>query len=373
MSAEDVRFMQLALALGQRAEGAAWPNPAVGCVIVRDGRIVGRGWTGVGGRPHAEAVALARAGAAARGATAYVTLEPCAHHGRTPPCCEALLAAGIARVVVPMHDPDPRVDGRGVAALRAAGVVVEVGCLEAEARRAHAGFLARQSAHRPMVTLKVAVSLDGRIAAASGVGRWLTGERARAWAHRLRAEHDAVLVGSGTVLADDPDLTCRLPGLSHRSPVRVVLDRRLRLPLESRLARTARRVPVWVVTRCSADPAHRARLEAQGVRVELLPPDRSERLADTLALLAESGITRLLVEGGGEIATAFVRAGLVDRMVLFHAPILLGSEAVSMLGELGVPRPDAAPRWIAVEHRSTGEDRMMVLEPAGGAGCSPAS
>ncbi len=196
--------MRLALALGQRADGAAWPNPAVGCVLVRDGRIVGRGWTGVGGRPHAEAVALARAGAAARGATAYVTLEPCAHHGRTPPCCDALVAAGIARVVVPMHDPDPRVDGRGVAALRAAGVVVDVGCLEAEARRAHAGFLARQSARRPMVTLKVAASLDGRIASASGIGRWVTGERARAWAHRLRAEHDAVLVGSGTVLADDP-------------------------------------------------------------------------------------------------------------------------------------------------------------------------
>ncbi len=373
MSEEDLHFMRLALQLGERAQGAAWPNPAVGCVLVADGRIVGRGWTGPGGRPHAETVALARAGAAARGSTAYVTLEPCAHHGRTPPCCEALVAAGVARVVVPMLDPDPRVDGRGIAALRAAGVVVDVGCLEAEARRAHAGFLARHAARRPMVTLKVAASLDGRIAVASGIGRWLTGERARAWAHRLRAEHDAVLVGSGTVLADDPDLTCRLPGLSRRSPVRVVLDRRLRLPLKSRLVRTARRRPVWVVTRSSADPAHRARLEAQGVRVELLPHERSERLADTLALLAESGITRLLVEGGREIATAFVRAGLVDRMVLFHAPILLGAEGVSMVGGLDVPRPDAAPRWIAVEDRSVGEDRMLVLEPAGETRCSPAS
>lgn len=373
MSAENARFMRLALTLGERAQGTAWPNPAVGCVIVKDGRILGRGWTGAGGRPHAETVALARAGSAARGATAYVTLEPCAHHGQTPPCCDALVAAGIARVVIAMLDPDPRVDGRGASALRAAGIAVEVGCLESEARLAHRGFLNRLRAARPMVTLKAATSLDGRIAAATGVGRWITGERARAWAHRLRAEHDAVLVGIGTVLADDPELTCRLPGLADRSPVRVVLDRRLRLPPESRLARTAREVPVWIVTRAPVDPDRAGRLSALGVRVETTNEVAAGSLEAALALLAERGITRLLVEGGGEVATAFVRAGLVDRLVLFQAPILLGADGVPLVGGLAVARPDEAQRWTSLDEYRLGEDRVLVLEPARGRGCSPAS
>lgn len=373
MTAEDARFMRLALLLGERAQGAAWPNPAVGCVIVRDGRVLGRGWTGAGGRPHAEVVALARAGAAARGATAYVTLEPCAHHGLTPPCCEALVAAGVARVVVATLDPDPRVDGRGVAALRAAGVQVELGCLEAEALRAHAGFLSRLRAQRPLVTLKAATSLDGRIATGGGVGRWITGEAARTWAHRLRAEHDAVLVGSGTVLADDPELTCRLPGLRSRSPVRVILDRRLRLPLESRLVRTAHETAVWVLTDAAAEPDRIRALRAAGVRVEPLVTEPSAWPERALALLADRGITRLLVEGGGKVATAFLRAGLVDRLVLFQAPILLGAEGVPLVGGLGVARPEAAPRWIPIEERRVGEDRMLVFEPAKGAECSPAS
>ncbi|MCX8102322.1 MAG: bifunctional diaminohydroxyphosphoribosylaminopyrimidine deaminase/5-amino-6-(5-phosphoribosylamino)uracil reductase RibD [Geminicoccaceae bacterium] len=373
MTAEDARFMRSALTLGERALGTAWPNPAVGCVIVRDGRIVGRGWTGAGGRPHAETVALARAGPAARGATAYVTLEPCAHHGQTPPCCDALVAAGIARAVIAMLDPDPRVDGRGVAALRAAGVAVDTGCLAHEAERAHRGFLSRLRAGRPMVTLKAATSLDGRIASATGVGRWITGERARAWAHRLRAEHDAVLVGIGTVLADDPELTCRLPGLAGRSPVRVVLDRRLRLPPDSRLARTAREVPVWVVTNAPADPERAGRLSALGVRIETTSEVGAGSLAAALALLAERGITRVLVEGGGEIATAFVRAGLVDRLVLFQAPILLGADGVPLVGGLAVARPDQAERWAPVDVHRLGEDEMRVLEPARGKGCSPAS
>jgi len=373
MSGEDIRFMRLALALGERAQGAAWPNPAVGCVIVRDGRIVGRGWTGRGGRPHAETVALARAGSAARGATAYVTLEPCAHHGQTPPCSQALVAAGISRVVIAMLDPDPRVDGRGLASLRAAGLEVEVGCLETEARRAHEGFLARLRSGRPAVTLKAALSLDGKIAAATGMGRWITGEPARAWAHRLRLEHDAVLVGIGTALADDPELTCRLPGLPPRSPVRVVLDRQLRLPLGSRLARTASETPVWLVTRSPVDPARAAPLQALGVRIEAVASEGPGSLPRTLALLAERGITRLLVEGGREVATAFVRAGLVDRLVLFQAPILLGDDGVSFMGRLGVARPDAADRWIPIEEHRVDCDRMLVLEAAKGARCSPAS
>jgi diaminohydroxyphosphoribosylaminopyrimidine deaminase/5-amino-6-(5-phosphoribosylamino)uracil reductase len=373
MKSEDPRYMRVALALGERAFGSAWPNPAVGCVIVRDGRIVGRGWTGAGGRPHAETVALARAGPAARGATAYVTLEPCAHHGLTPPCCDALIAAGVGRVVVAMRDPDPRVDGRGLAVLRAAGVAVELGCLEAEARRAHAGFLARLRLGRPMVTLKAAISLDGRIASGSGVGRWISGEAARLWAHRLRSEHDAILVGSGTVLADDPELTCRLPGLSGRSPVRVVLDRRLRLPPDSRLVRTAGDHPVWVVTRSPVDDARAVALRSRGVRIEPLPAAAGDGLADALALLAERGITRLLVEGGKETATAFIRAGLVDRLVLFQAPILLGEDGVSLLGAWDIERPASAPRWVLAEERRVASDRMLVLEPARGEGCSPGS
>lgn len=373
MTAEDARFMRLALTLGERAHGTAWPNPAVGCVVVRDSRILGRGWTGTGGRPHAETVALARAGSAARGATVYVTLEPCAHHGQTPPCCDALVAAGIARAVIAMLDPDPRVDGRGVAALRAAGIVVEVGCLENEARLAHRGFLNRLRVARPMVTLKAATSLDGRIAAPSGIGRWITGERARAWAHWLRAEHDAVLVGIGTVLADDPELTCRLPGLADRSPVRVVLDRRLRLPPESRLARTAREVPVWVLTRAPVDPDRAERLAALGLRIETTADIAAGSLEPALALLAERGITRLLVEGGGEIATAFVRAGLVDRLVLFQAPILLGADGVPLVGGLAVTRPEEGERWVPIDEHRLGEDRMLVLEPARGKECSPAS
>lgn len=382
MSACDERFMRLALALGERALGTSWPNPAVGCVIVRDGRIVARGWTGPGGRPHAEAVALTRAGAEARGATVYVTLEPCAHYGQTPPCCDALLAAGVARVVIAMLDPDPRVDGRGVATLRKAGVAVDVGCLEEEARRAHAGFLSRLQRGRPSVTLKVATSLDGRIATASGASRWITGAAARARAHLLRAEHDAVIVGSGTALADDPELTCRLPGLKGRQPIRVVFDRRLRLAPESRLARTTALGPVWVLTGAPVARERAAALRACGINVfELTLEDDGPWLARALALLAERGITRALVEGGGRLAGAFLRSGWVDRLALFQAPIVIGSDGLAWAGELGLGSPEQAMRWTVREEARLGEDRFLLLEPsearAGrgreGIACSPGS
>ncbi|MBX6375722.1 MAG: bifunctional diaminohydroxyphosphoribosylaminopyrimidine deaminase/5-amino-6-(5-phosphoribosylamino)uracil reductase RibD, partial [Acetobacteraceae bacterium] len=242
--------MRAALALARRGLGNAWPNPAVGCVLVRDGRVVGRGWTQPGGRPHAETEALRRAGPeGARGATAYVTLEPCSHHGRTPPCCDALIAAGVARVVVALQDPDSRVNGRGIARLRAAGIAVETGLCEAEARAINAGFIRRIHLGLPLVTLKLATTLDGRIATATGESRWITGPEARREAHALRARHDAVLVGSGTVLADDPDLTCRLPGMAKTPVLRVVADSRLRTPPAARLVATARQVPTWIVTR----------------------------------------------------------------------------------------------------------------------------
>ncbi|HZH46891.1 MAG TPA: bifunctional diaminohydroxyphosphoribosylaminopyrimidine deaminase/5-amino-6-(5-phosphoribosylamino)uracil reductase RibD, partial [Roseococcus sp.] len=247
--------MRAALALAGRGLGNAWPNPAVGCVLVRQGRVVGRGWTQPGGRPHAETQALDRAGALARGATAYVTLEPCSHHGRTPPCCDALVAAGVARVVVAMRDPDARVDGRGLARLRAAGIAVEEGLLEAEARADQAGFLHRITAGLPLVTLKLASTLDGRIATEAGESRWITGPAARREVHALRARHDAVLVGSGTVLADDPDLTCRIPGMHRAAMLRVMADARLRLPVTARLVSGARTQPTWLLTGAGHRPA----------------------------------------------------------------------------------------------------------------------
>jgi diaminohydroxyphosphoribosylaminopyrimidine deaminase / 5-amino-6-(5-phosphoribosylamino)uracil reductase len=334
-------------------------------VLVKEGRVVGRGWTQPGGRPHAEGEAIERAGpAASRGSTAYVTLEPCAHHGRTPPCTGLMLAAGIARAVVAAVDPDPRVDGKGIARLRGAGVEVEVGCLEAEACRLNAGFFARMRRRRPQVALKLAASADGRIATAAGDSRWITGEAARAEGHRLRLRHDAILVGSGTALADDPLLTCRLPGLEGRSPVRVVLDRRLRLAPDSRLARSAAERPLWVFTRAAGSAAAAGALLDRGLT--LFPAadgDSPRQLRGMLATLAEQGITRLLVEGGAEVATAFLRAGLVERLYLFDAPLLIGADGRPATGSLAVRRLGDARRWRRVEERLLEEDRLTVLEP----------
>lgn len=363
--AADRRFMDMALALAERGLGNVWPNPAVGCVLVKAGRVVGRGWTQPGGRPHAEIEAIARAGPEARASTAYVTLEPCAHHGRTPPCADALVAAGITRAVVAAIDPDPRVDGRGLARLQAAGIAVEVGCREAQARRLNDGFFRRQRERRPSVSLKLAVSADGKIATATGDSQWITGAEARAEGHRLRLRHDAILVGSGTALADDPLLTCRLPGLERRSPVRVVLDRRLRLPPESRLVRSATKWPLWLFTAASAGP------EWAETGVELFPVaagDDGAGLEQVLATLAAQGVNRVLVEGGAGIATAFLRARLVDRLYLFDAPVLLGSDGRAAVLPLGIRRLEQAPRWRRVEERCLGPDRLAVLEPATEAG-----
>jgi diaminohydroxyphosphoribosylaminopyrimidine deaminase/5-amino-6-(5-phosphoribosylamino)uracil reductase len=332
----DAHLMAVALRLAERGLGQVWPNPAVGCVLVKDGHIVGRGWTQQGGRPHAEFEALRRAGDAALGATAYITLEPCAHYGQTPPCTMALLHAGIRRAVIAAPDPDPRVDGRGIEQLRQAGVEVMLGVARHEAERLNAGFFLRVRAGRPLVTLKFATSLDGRIATRTGESRWITGEEARQRAHQLRANHDAIMVGSGTALADDPELTCRLPGLAECSPVRIVLDGRLRLATSSRLARTARVVPTWVITREDADPKRRAALERCGVDVLTVATGPGEHIDPGLALaaLAARGLTRVLVEGGSELAAALVRARLVDRLVWFQAPLLIGGDGLPALGAL---------------------------------------
>jgi diaminohydroxyphosphoribosylaminopyrimidine deaminase / 5-amino-6-(5-phosphoribosylamino)uracil reductase len=343
--------MRAALALARRGLGNTWPNPAVGCVIVKEGRVVGRGWTRPGGRPHAETEALARAGKAAQAATAYVSLEPCSHHGKTPPCAEALIAAGVARVVAAVEDPDPRVSGAGIARLREAGAAVETGLCAAEASELNAGFFCRVKHGRPLVTLKLATSLDGRIATASGESRWITGPVARDRAHLLRAKHDAVLVGTGTALTDNPELTCRLPGLESHSPVRIVLDRTLRLPATLRLFTEVGRLPTWLVTLADSDPARQASLEQQGVEIIAVEPDAAGGIGLTAMLRAfgARGLTRLLVEGGGALAASLLCAGLVDRVVWMRAPLALGGDGIPAIGALGLGELAAAPRFELVE------------------------
>ena len=355
---DDLDDMRAALGLARRGLGNTWPNPSVGCVIVKDGRVVGRGWTQRGGRPHAETEALAHARDAARGATAYVTLEPCSHHGKTPPCAEALIGAGIVRVVAAIEDPDPRVSGRGVARLKKAGITVETGLCAAEAAELNAGFLCRIKHGRPLVTLKLATSLDGRIATAGGESRWITGPAARERAHLLRATHDAVLVGTGTALADDPQLTCRLPGLESRSPVRIVLDRNLRLPPTLRLFTGADQAPTWLVTLPGSDPVRQAALREQGLEIVAAEPGplNGIDLAALLRTLGGKGLTRLLVEGGGTLAAALLRAGLVDRLVWMRAPLALGGDGIPAIAGLGLDRLAAAPRFELLSSEVAGGD-----------------
>jgi diaminohydroxyphosphoribosylaminopyrimidine deaminase / 5-amino-6-(5-phosphoribosylamino)uracil reductase len=358
MADADIAHMRAALALARRGLGNTWPNPAVGCVIVNDGCVVGRGWTQPGGRPHAETEALARAGAAAKGATAYVTLEPCNHHGKTPPCADALISAGIARVVVPVEDPFPHVAGAGFAKLRAAEIAVEAGLCAEEAAELNAGFFSRVKQGRPLVTLKLATSLDGRIATASGESRWITGPAARERAHLLRATQDAVLVGTGTALADDPQLTCRLPGLAHRSPVRVVLDRHLRLPATLHLFTETTDAPTWAVALPSADPARQATLAAQGVKIIAAEPDAAGGidLAALLRRLGDEGLTRLLVEGGGILAAALLRLNLVDRLVWMHAPMIIGGDGIPAVAALDLGALVNTPRFRLVSSETAGDD-----------------
>lgn len=353
--------MRAALALARRGLGNVWPNPAVGCVIVHAGRVVGRGWTQPGGRPHAETEALAMAGALARGATAYVTLEPCSHHGKTPPCADALVAAGISRVVVAVEDPDPRVSGRGIARLREAGLTVLSGVMAEEAAELNAGFLSRITRRRPLVTVKLATTLDGRIATHSGESRWITGAAARQAGHLLRAENDAIMVGSGTVLADDPELTCRLPGLEDRSPVRVVVDGRLRLPLTSKLVSSANDVATWVLTLEGAEENRREAYEEAGVDVVELPgDDNGVDLAAALDVLGESGITRVLAEGGAHLTASLLRLGLVDRLVWFRAPRLIGGDGLPAAVSFGVDHLSQTPGFECVDVRPLGADILEI-------------
>jgi diaminohydroxyphosphoribosylaminopyrimidine deaminase/5-amino-6-(5-phosphoribosylamino)uracil reductase len=357
----DIRFMTLALTLGRRGLGRTRPNPAVGAVIVKDGVIVGRGWTQPGGRPHAEVEALRRAGAAAPGATMYVTLEPCSHHGKSPPCADAVIAAGIARVVSALEDPNSEVAGAGHARLRAAGIAVDVGVGAEEARHDHAGHIRRMCDGRPQIMLKLAISADGKAAAAGRRPVAITGEAVRDRVHLLRAQSDAIMIGSGTALADDPLLTCRLPGMEKRSPVRVVLDSALRLPLDSRLVETARETPVWVIAGPDAPGVAEEALRAKGVEVlRVAAAGKAIDLAAALKLLAGRGITRLMVEGGPTLAAALLAADLIDEAILFQSAKVVGEGGIEALD-----KPAAAALTQQLKPVSTepiGSDRQQIYE-----------
>jgi diaminohydroxyphosphoribosylaminopyrimidine deaminase / 5-amino-6-(5-phosphoribosylamino)uracil reductase len=361
----DRRFMQLALTLGRRGQGRTWPNPAVGAVVVKDGVIVGRGWTQPGGRPHAEPEALTRADDAARGATLYVTLEPCSHVGKSPPCADAIIAAGIGRVVSAIEDPNPEVAGQGHARLRAAGIAVDVGLGALEAAHDHAGHFRRIRDKRPCVILKLAVSADDKIGAAGHKPVAITGEAARTRAHLLRAQCDAILVGIGTVLADDPLLTCRLPGMEARSPVRVVLDRALRIPGTSRLVHSARQTPLWVVTSNLSEAPAAVKLGAAGAQVIRVAATASPPGLDVPAVLhalAEKGITRLLVEGGSRVAASFVAADLVDEVWLLRGRDEVGSDGVAALDALQLTSITQSPAFKVRASETLDKDTLTIYE-----------
>ncbi|MEM6972462.1 MAG: bifunctional diaminohydroxyphosphoribosylaminopyrimidine deaminase/5-amino-6-(5-phosphoribosylamino)uracil reductase RibD [Pseudomonadota bacterium] len=417
-AAEDLRWMAAALTLARRGRGSVAPNPAVAALIVRGGQLLARGVTAPGGRPHAEAEALARLaarGLSAAGATVYVTLEPCAHHGQTPPCVDALIAAGVARVVCPMVDPDPRVSGRGFARLRAAGVAVSVGPCADEAAAVNDGFLSCVTRRRPALTLKLATTLDGRIATAAGESRWITGPAARRMVHVMRAEADAVLIGAGTARTDDPMLDVRGLGDAVAQPRRVVADPAFSLPHGSRLARTAAEQAVWLLHRPfdaadagegAAIAARGAALSAKGVRLlEIAPVARVPQAAlaqhaapakaplavpppghghvldpqvsalpsalpapdAMLARLALEGVNSVLCEGGGRLAAALLSAGLVDRLVTFTAGAAIGAEGIAALGQLGLTTLAGAPRFTLQSLDTLEGDVMACWTPQAGA------
>jgi len=351
----DRRWMDYALRLGRRALGTTAENPPVGCVVVKDGRVLGVGWTQPGGRPHAETEALKMSGDVAKGATAYVTLEPCAHYGRTPPCAEALVKAGLARVVTALEDPDPRVSGGGHAVLKAAGITFETGISAEEARRDLAGFLNRIQKKRPYVTLKIGVSADGKIAAGPGQRTSITGKEVKSRVHLIRAQSDAVLVGLSTVLIDDPDLTCRLPGMETRSPIRIVADTRLSIPSKAKLVKTADQVPVWILS---------TRKGGVGAGITVIDCKQTSNgwvdLADAMEQLGERGINRLLVEGGSHICQSFLEADLVDEVQLYRSPAIIGPQGIDAIAD--TPLSTLEKRFRTAQKEVLGTDTLTVYE-----------
>lgn len=324
-------YMQCALALAQENLGQTWPNPSVGAVVVKNNQIIGEGRTGRGGRPHAETETLKNIDA--RGATLYVTLEPCSHHGKTPPCTDGIIAAGIKTCVIACRDPHPNVNGQGIAKLKAAGIEVIEGVCEQEAQRSHEGFFSVVQKKRPFIALKIATSQDEKITTGVPGQQWITSEPARAYGHTLRSQYDAILTGIGTVLADDPLLTCRLPGLEDKSPVRVVLDRHHRLPATSQIAKTQNTITTWILDR----------------------PD----IGEVLSYLTEKGITRVLVEAGQKVTSAFIEAGLVDRIYWFKAPVTIGEKGLAAFS------PDTKAKlagWESIEQITLAPDILDIVE-----------
>lgn len=367
-SESDRRAMRRALELAARGLATTHPNPRVGCVLIKDGRTIAEGWHEWAGEPHAEIMALRAAGPQAAGATAYVTLEPCCHQGRTPPCVEALIAAHVKRVVFAIHDPDPRVDGGGAQRLRAAGIEVASGLLRSEAAELNAGFIKRAVAGRPWVRVKLAMSLDGRTALENGASRWITGEAAREDVQQWRARSSAVLTGIGTILADDPRLNVRLRTGRPRPPARVILDGALRTPPRARVFETPGEV--WVFAEASADPARRAQLEARGARVELVPRASGEEarsarldLEQMLARLGAAQMNEVHVEAGPTLAGALIREELVDELLLYAAPILLGPQGRPLVELPQIETLAEARRFEIIETAAVGADLRLRLRP----------
>ncbi len=362
---QDARHMRAAITLARRGLGETAPNPSVGCVIVKNGAVIGRGRTATGGRPHAETEALRIAGEAARGATVYVSLEPCAHVGKTPPCANALIAAGVARVVIGARDPNPKVNGQGSAMLREAGIEVVENVRNAEAQAVISGFAMVQTAGRPLLRLKLASTLDGRIATRTQESQWLTGAPARRAAHAMRGRHDAVMVGVGTVLADDPELTCRIDGFRSAPLVRIVVDSHLRTPLLSKLVNSANETPVWLLHRDGADPARAQALQDAGVRLLQVPAGPvGVELTAALQMLAKAGLTRILAEGGAKLAAALLRGKLVDRLAWFHAPGIIGGDGWPAAQAFGVAHLTDMPRFTLLAQEQWGDDLLSTFTAA---------
>jgi len=363
-SSMHLEHMDAALNLARRGLGNTWPNPTVGCVIVKHNRVVGRGWTSPGGRPHAETEALKRAGQNAFGSIVYVTLEPCNHYGQTQPCTEALIDARVDKVVIATLDPDPRVSGSGQKRLEEAGILVEVGLLRLEAAEINRGFFSRVKLSKPFITLKIATTLDGKIATQNGESEWITGEVARKAGHKLRANHDAIMVGSGTSISDNPSLTCRLSGIENKHKLRIVLDGRLRVPEDGVLAQTAKKVPVLIFTAFGDKDKFKKikRLEALGVSVVIIK--KNGKRMDFKAIMEElsaRGITRLLVEGGGSLAASLMLSDLVDEIAWFRAPTIMGDDGVSAVANLGLDKLDEITKFARKYQLTLGDDSLEVL------------
>lgn len=363
-SQDDTAYMKVALKLAKRGLGNVWPNPAVGCVIVKEDTIIGRGWTQPGGRPHAETEALSRAGQTAEGATAYVTLEPCSHYGKTPPCANALIEANISRVVIAVEDPDPRVSGQGIKMLKEAGVDVLLNVCRDEALEVNEGFFLKVLKNRPLFTMKMATTLDGKIAVHTGESQWITEAPTRQQGHLLRANHDAIMVGIGTATEDNPQLTCRLPGLEHHSPVRIVVDRRMRLPLTSQLVTEAHRIPTWMVTLGDQDDIRAEAYREAGI--ELIIPSDVTQTEGGITLdwvaeeLANRGLTRVLVEGGSHLAAAMLRRNLVDRLSWMRAPRIMGHDGIPVVQAFGVDHLEDTPFFDQSRRFESGNDLVEI-------------